>query len=548
MLHSPISPLSPDSPLFPDGALTHLWLRKHQSLLPAIFVSFFTLYTDTNDAGLQNMEDNRIIEAINQSKKHFLTAGGALSSATVIGSDEFRGSGSRTKYVAVILCERSIMTTAEVDERLTTIRRHTGMTTNANFFACQTNVSPVEQEQFVNTLLGVLYPGAVEYYRELAKHARRKRNKGSIPPPTVPTSRALSSQGWNLRYEFKLGVFAEFRQEMDVAAMNFETAYEKLLSEVFEATSSWSERWAEARIIADVLVIRIVRCYLWMENYVLAKQRWSYHILRMRDVLDRKGKGTETYGFAAWISRWNKMLADMLRISGLPVFAVDNTPGRSGAEPPLVFFNPERAGERLSSQELLHHPGYYYLSAAEWTKIRGKRAKKIQPGDNAKGFDTYLCPDPVDERDVDHQALQLPLLLLARTEFDQRHQIRMSANISYQIANLRIQKAPQKPELWVEALKDLRTVSSRYRKEGWWNLLEDVLWKIIDCGRKGGDVGGVLIAEFELMCRSVFREKTDRRYDLSKCLEDMPPSSVKPTIVARASDIVNPRKFDIYSV
>ena len=545
ILHSPISPLSPDSPLFPDGALTHIWLRKHQLLLPSAFVAFFSLNTATSDAGVQAIEDNKIIEAINRSKQHFLTSSGSLMTTSSIASDELRSSGHRTKFVAVVLSERSIMTSAQIDDRLTYIRRGTGLTTNATFFVAQSNTSSVELEQFVQGLLATIWPGAVEYYRELSKHARRKRNKGSIPPPTIPSSRALSSQGWNLRYEFKLGVFAEFRQEMDGAGRNYETAYEKLLSEVFEATSSWTERWAEVRMFADILILRIIRCHLWVENYVAAKQRWSYHVARMRDVINRRGKGTQTYGFAAWLSRWNKCLADLLHLANLPMFSVNlpavRAPGLVDQEPPMIYFRPDKVGVSLTSHELLHHAGFYYLAAAEWTKVREKRAKKIS-ADGRDTNDTYLCPPPREEMEVDHAALQISYLGHARTEFGLRQQERMVESVSYQLAVLRMAKATEDPRHWIEALKDLRGIASRYRKEGWWILLEEVLWRIIECGRGSGDAGSIVLAEFELMCKSVFREKPGKRYDLGKCLEGIGTSNVKPTIVARASDVVNIRE------
>jgi hypothetical protein len=513
-----------------------------------VFVAFYSLYTETNDIGVQNAEDNHIITSINNTKRHFMTTSSGSLASSSIGSEELRSSGHRTKFVAVILSERSIMSSAHIDDRLSMIRRNTNLTINTSFFYMQTNSSPVEQEQFVSGLLLTLHPGAIEYYRELSKHSRRKRNKGTVPPPTVPAIRALSSQAWNLRYEFKLGAFAEFRQEMDVAGRNYETAYEKLLSEVFETTSSWTERWQEARLLSDTLMLRIIRCNLWVDNYIGAKQRWSYHVARVKDVLDRKGKGTETYGFAAWASRWNKCLAELLQLANLPVFAVNVPPVRSQGllqeESPTVYFRPEKVGERLTSQEYLHHAGFYYLTAAEWTKVREARVRKINQED--KDFDTYLVPPPKEERNTDHVAVQMSLLLTARKEFDVRQQKRMADFISYQLAMLRMTKAPSSPELWVEALKDLRDIASGYRREGWWGLLEDALWKIVECGRRGSDAGSTVIAEFELMCASVFPERKGKVYDLGRCLESVDTSNVKPAIVVRAGDVVNICKFQLY--
>lgn len=542
VLHSPISPLSPESPLFPDGALSHIWLRKHQSVIPAVFAAFFTLDASTNNANLQNIEDNKIVDAINSAKQHFLTSSNSSLTQAVIGSEELRTSGHRTKFVVVMLADRSIMASGHVDERLTAIRRAAGLITNSTYFVASSSYTPQELEQFVGSLLATLYPGVVDYYRDMSKHARRKRNRGSPASPTIPASRALSAQGWTLRYEFKLGVFAEFRQEMENAGRNYETAYEKLLTEVFEATSSWSERWSEARMLSDILMLRIIRCNLWLENYLVAKQRWSYHVVRMRDVLDRKGKGTETYGFAAWLSRWNKCLADLLHLANLPVFSVNipvvRTTGLLDQDPPVIYYRPDRIGERLAAVELLHHPGFYYLAAADLTRVRESRARRINLEDKDTA-DTYLCPHPKEEREVDHAAIQMTLLILARIEFDLRQQERMVEAVSYQLAKLRMLKAPENPKFWLEALKDLRGTASRYRKEGWWNLLEDVLWKIVECGRRGGDAGSVVLAEFELLCSPIFKARPGRTYDLTRCLEGMDKGSLYPTIVARASDVVN---------
>jgi hypothetical protein len=513
-----------------------------------VFASFYSLYTETNDGGIQSLEDNKIITSINRTKKHFLaSSNSSLTSASAIGSEEMRSSGHRTKYVVVILTERSIMSSSHIDTRLTAIRRETNLSTNVTFFVLQSNVSPVEFEQFVSGLLVTLYPGALEYYRELSKHSRRKRNKGSIPPPTIPASRALSSQAWTLRYEFKLGVFAEFRQEMDVAARNYETAYEKLLAEVFETTSSWSERWTEARCLSDALTLRIIRCNLWLNNCTVAQQRWSYHMSRIRDILDRRGKGTETYGYAAWASRWNTCLVELLRLAKLPVFTTSTLsstmiPGMLDSRLPAIYVRPEKATERLTPQEFLHHPGFYYYRAAEWIKVREERSKTINLDDGMNSYDTYLCPPPKEERLVDYITQRISLLTLAKIEFDLRQHTGMVNAILYQLASLKMVKAKDSPELWADALKDLQSIAPSYRKDGWWNLLEDILWKILECSRRGGDASSVVLTEFELMCNSVFTKRSDRKYDLSRCLDDLGISSVKPTIVAMAGDVVNIRK------
>jgi trafficking protein particle complex subunit 11 len=42
--HSPLSPLTPSSPLYPDGLIAPIWIRKHTTLVPSVFVLFTQLF------------------------------------------------------------------------------------------------------------------------------------------------------------------------------------------------------------------------------------------------------------------------------------------------------------------------------------------------------------------------------------------------------------------------------------------------------------------------------------------------------------------------
>ena len=42
--HSPLSPLTPTSPLYPDGLIAPIWIRKHTTLVPSVFVLFKRIY------------------------------------------------------------------------------------------------------------------------------------------------------------------------------------------------------------------------------------------------------------------------------------------------------------------------------------------------------------------------------------------------------------------------------------------------------------------------------------------------------------------------
>ncbi|PSR77202.1 hypothetical protein PHLCEN_2v8006 [Hermanssonia centrifuga] len=42
--HSPLSPLTPSSPLYPDGLIAPIWIRKHTTLVPSVFVLFKRIF------------------------------------------------------------------------------------------------------------------------------------------------------------------------------------------------------------------------------------------------------------------------------------------------------------------------------------------------------------------------------------------------------------------------------------------------------------------------------------------------------------------------
>lgn len=496
MVHSTLSPLSPGSSLYPDGLLGTRWIEKHQDLVPSAFLAF---YTFTSDRKLSTLHDNLLKTDINSIKN-------------IISQ-----SGYRTRLAVALLSEKSIVQSPEVEERLANIRKATGLDSKTSLFFLPPQSSAVELQAFVETIITTIYPISIEYYRDLSKHSRRKRNRGIVPPPTAPptsgTSQTLSSQGWNVRYDFKLGVFAEFRQEMDAAVRSYESGYEGLLGpDVLEAIASWSPRWNEARLLADVFAIRILRCLLWNGNSTAAVRRWSLHRERIRDFVDRRGKGSGTYGWEAWEARWATIMAEMIRKTSITEF--------TGS---VIYLPAEKSmaiGERMQPWEYLHHPGYWYRAAAKHQTARRTLAQAIPeedrspPGSSpasqiaskAYTYDTYLCPEPHEESPlpgktgIDHAAIITECLSNAIVEFEKRKQYRLVQELQLLSGNESMRR-----EAWDDAVKILRSLWQKmsFRKEGWWNAVEEICWALRKAAVRAGDAGSVLAVDWELMNRSM---------------------------------------------
>lgn len=493
--------------MFPDGLIAPSWVAKHQHYVPCIFISFFDFTTDpiTN-----SLHDNQLKTEINKIK-------------TQIQKSEYR-----TRYVVVLLSNKTILEAPDIEERLANIRRTTGLDPKNSLFFLPPNVSPVEIRAFATSVLSTLHPICVEYYRDLTKHARRKKGRSTIPPPTAPptrgTSQTLSHPGWGVRYDFKLGVLAEFRQEMDAAQRHYNSALEALFGPegIFETTASWSPRWDEIRMLADIVALRHIRCQLWNSNPTSAVQAWLKYKSRLRDVLDRRGKGTANYGWQAWESRWAMAMAQFVQRSQLPVFRirqpVKNADTLTDAVN-AVFALPEKQfaiGEKLPPWELLHHAGYWQKLSADHAKRRYILAREMPeedrtpPGMSPAGrvssrnqvYDHYLVPQPHEELPLpgvsggfEHWSDICAKLDAAISDFKTRGQLRKVEQLQLEMARTLLHV-----KRFDDAIKILRPLweTMTWRREGWWSLASEVLWALHECALRVHDPETYLATEWEL--------------------------------------------------
>lgn len=474
-----------------------LWITKHQSRLPSIFISFFTLVSDENASTLS---DNKLKSEISNIRSTLSTT------------------NYKTKFVAVFIGDGQIPA-SRLEERLNNVRRATNIDSKSLYFLPATS-SQSEVDIFADNLLSGLYSACLDYYRELSKHARRKRSRNVVPQPTVPptsgTSRTLPLSGWHLRYEFKLGIFAEFRQEIEAALQNYEAAYESLFgAEVFEAIPSWSSRFNEARMLSDVIAIRIIRCVLWLGQTTNAVRWWSNHQSRIQVMLDKRSTGTDTYEWAAWQSTWSKTMAELIRRAQILVPA---GAGASGLQSASLFISTEKtlpAGQKYPPWESVHHDGYWLNLAHEYTQTRRTRALQIPEVDrrppsqspssttasNAYSRDKYLVLEPYEENPsgghpgFNYSRDITTTLQEAIDRFAEHGQVRMMDILLLKQAAELI-----KMHSWDEAVAVLKPIweNQAWRKSGWWHLLGDAGQKLSVCAAHQKDAELMTRLKWEL--------------------------------------------------
>lgn len=491
-------------------------MTKHQSRLPCAFLVFFSLSSDPTTSSLQ---DNKLKSEINNVRN-------------ILSSTNYK-----TRLVVVLLGDGAI-SPSELEDRFNTVRRATALDGKSIFFL-PNNSSRVEVAEFVSSLLSSLQAPSVEYYRDLSKHCRRKRNRNVVPQPTIPPgmSHTLSLQGWTIRYEFKLGVLAEFRQEMDAACRNYETAYENLFGpEIIDAIAVWSPRFNEARLLADMIAFRIIRCLLWTDKATTAVKSWITHRDRVRDLVNRRGKGTSNYAWDAWQTVWTKIMADLLSRSTYPLLNVI-LPEPLNVLP--IFVGAEQnisTGDRATPWEQVHHEGYWLNIASQYTIARRTRALQVPEEDRqspsrspastvaskAHLYDTYLALEPYLEVPSDgtpgyNYGEEIIFTLDAAIQhFAKRGQLR-------RIEILRLQKAREQIHAgaWAAAIDTIRSLwtSRSWRRAGWWNMLQQLGWALLDCLSQVRNPDLLIQLLWELST-VVFERKAGIEYDLHLALQD----------------------------
>jgi hypothetical protein len=464
----------------------------------------------------------------------------------------------KTKLVVVFLGDGAIASSV-LDERVANIKKFCNLDAKSLFYLPAAS-SQAEIAEFVQNLLSTLHPICVEYYRDLSKHARRKRSRGSTPPPTIAptagTSQILPMQGWNSRYEFKLGVFAEFRQEMDAACRNYESAYESLFSpELFDSIASWSPRFNETRMLADIIAIRIIRCQLWTEQPTGAVRSWRNHHDRIREIVDRKGRGTENYGWEAWESIWSKSMAEIIARVDLSSFSLLDSQTQYISP---IFASPEKPlpiGERVAPWELLHHPGYWLANALKHVRKRRNLAFQIgeedrkppgqsqtrTTGSKALPHDSYLAPEPYAENPLtreggyDYRSDLSSTLKSAIESFAARGQLRTNERLQLEEAIDLIDE-----EAWTDAARILTDLwkKTKWRVAGWWNFLSRVGWALYQCAVQLEDQELVICMIWELSS-CVFPTRPEFRYDLHAALASFESTKSRPAIVLSSSEVVS---------
>lgn len=405
--HSALSPRNPHSALYPDGLLNEYWIQKYLYLSPAIVISFHLLGDTSGDEQLSKD----------------------------LGALKSQWAKRHVKFVAVIIGENSV-----TDERISNLRRQTGLEKRTGLLFVPTSSSTVEKETFVETVCQMAYSQSIEFYNQLCKNIRKKKtsqhhhlmlNENESFSTTLP----LTSAGWEARYSFKLAAFSEFKQDLDNALKGYETAYENII-ELLQL-SNLNQRWREALMLVDVVAYKMWKICLYLNQPNLGYRKFCFHIKHVLKVVE----GREEFDKELWEAK------QYLRLAKLVEIADGITIEKS---------SPYTSGDENTGPARMPRCGFLYLRAVEMLR-------------ESDGFD-----------------LEKPIfdsLTKAMNDLDQNnHHKRSVAYSLYQNG-----EALVATEDYKGALKSLKSAADVYRSDSWNTILIPILKLIVKCAKEEKD-------------------------------------------------------------
>ncbi|KAG5341519.1 hypothetical protein C0989_009880 [Termitomyces sp. Mn162] len=82
-----------------------------------------------------------------------------------------------------------------------------------------------------------------------------------------------------------------------------------------------TKRWAEAKVLADSINLKICKLYLYNNEHALALSHYNTHIRIFCDFSRGWGIGEETFEYWSWIARQYRVLAELLEQVTTPGFS-----------------------------------------------------------------------------------------------------------------------------------------------------------------------------------------------------------------------------------
>ncbi|GAB5357311.1 hypothetical protein AAMO2058_000363700 [Amorphochlora amoebiformis] len=455
----------------PSGILKSNWVEKHMTQLPAV-VCLLHEWDENKDWHSQTVS---VASAVNN----------------------FRARNSLRNFEVIILIVRhrnAVEDERELEEKHRQMCKDAGIPSR-NFMLLTTT----DLKASLKRLEECLHAAATRKYREMYK--RVKKLKDRVP-------RGIKRV--QVRYHFKMGFYAELYSDQYLALSHYSSAY-NYLGQI--RIDRGSEDVIELKVVAQVIVFKIIYLLLHMNKVVDALTQFRHHINFYRH---HRGLPSLLFHHHAWMSRQYRTFGE--------------------------FWEEAPSAQRQSSKT--QNSGYFYQAAAEHAIIRKNSALtaleatgmgKLRPSTSmpkteylgqlltlaertygahaSAGSGTgHLHHHVVVQRVLaleakqDHSEGVLVLLTRAYENFKRQRCSRMILHVASHMAKEYLSSG--NPNM---ANKFFDRIARTYRKEKWNVVLRDILTKALQCARALNRSSNAASYTLELLSAQMSSSPSERK-------------------------------------
>ncbi|MBA0579295.1 hypothetical protein E1A91_D07G201600v1 [Gossypium mustelinum] len=455
LLHRPPSPSSS-----PAGFLKRDWLVKHRTKIPAVVAALFSWDHVSGDPA----QWVQVCSDLDDLKAAIRPRNTKLLLLVVVGqSDDI----SEDRLLA-------LRKRAEVDSK----------------YLLLFNPDPSQLNNSLQRLSASFAELETTFYREEGRRIKARIEKKNFSSPDL-----------QVRYCFKVAVYAEFRRDWAEALRFYEDAYHALREMVATSTRLPPiQRLFEIKIVAEHLHFKICTLLLHGGKLREAITWFRQHVVSYKSLV---GDPNVIFLHWEWLSRQFLVFAELLDSSSATLPSTSSLPVGTADQP-------------LTEWEF--HPAYYYQSAAKYLKEKrsaleltvsnsetfsenddgsaesvvpsvyiGQFARLIEQGDDSAMqsiTDDEYTRYAIAEGKRFQDSFEIIALLKKSNEIYSNLKVqRMGSLCAFQIAREYFSLGD-----FNNAKQQFDGVANLYRQEGWVTLLWEVLGYLRECSRKQGAV------------------------------------------------------------
>ncbi|KAJ0987119.1 hypothetical protein J5N97_005475 [Dioscorea zingiberensis] len=464
----------------PEGILKKEWLLKHRTRIPAVVAALFSCDQVNGDPAqwLQVCTDLENLKSMVR--------------------------GRNIKLVIVIV--QSTVTDGVSEDLIVALRKRAEIDSKHLVMFEQDN--PLEMKQSLNRLSGIFAELCNTYYREEGRRVKGRIEKKTFGFPEL-----------NIRYCFKVAVYAEFRRDWAEALRYYEDAYGVLREMVGTSTRlPHIQRLVEIKAVAEQLHFKISTLLLHGGKVVEALSWFHKHAASYERVV---GVPEMAFVHWEWFSRQFLVFAELLDTS--PASIPGNVSPQFGTlENPLT--------------EWEFQPAYYYQLSAKYLRNKklslARSLSLIECSDSA--YKVEGCPDSVTPSNFVGQYARLveegdtvtvlplsdaeytsyaireaqrfqdsyEIIALFRRSWESFNSLKATRMASY-CAN-RMAREYFEAADFINAKEFFDGVAGLFRQEGWATLLWETLGYLRECSRKLGSPKGFVEYSLEMAALPIF--------------------------------------------